>query len=217
MSRLSYGRWECTPGSFDVTRAFQVFPSNNDLGIPDLQPFTGEVPDFFIPWNDRVRSDRKLSRSARHFFLDDYRFESLWNMPGRYNQRIRECGAVLSPDFSLWVDQPKATQIWNTFRNRWLGVLWQREGVPVIPTVTWAEPASYEFCFQGLPKGSIVAVSTVGCIRSKDARDLFVAGYKEMLNVLEPKRVLIYGKPIEEVSGLATAYHFPTRWEKRSR
>lgn len=212
-SRLQYGRWASVPGNFDVCRSLQVFPSSNVLGIPDLEPFNGKVPDFLLPWTQRVRSAGKASRSARHFFLDDYRFESLWTAPGRYKLRVHDCGFVLTPDFSLWLDQPAATQIWNTFRNRWMGCLWQREGVTVIPTVTWADETSYMFCFLGLPRNSVVAVSTVGCIRCPKARIAFIKGYTEMVRVLRPTLVLVYGKPISEVMALAPCHFYKTRWE----
>lgn len=214
-ARLSYGRWACLPGNFDVVRALQTFPADNELGIPAMSPYQGDPPDFLLPWTQRVRSDRKLSRSARHFFLDDYRFESLWTSPNRYLDRVRETGYLLTPDFSLWTDQPVATQIWNTFRNRWMGVLWQREGADVIPTVSWSDARSYDFCFLGIPQRSVVAVSTVGIVRNQEARKLFIQGYEEMLRRLDPRLVIIYGKPIDEVSGLVTAYHYRTRWDEK--
>lgn len=190
----------------------QVFPATNALGIPDLQPFNGAAPDFFLPWTQRVRSDAMLSRCARHFFLDDYRFESLWAAPNRYLCRVKACGYVLTPDFSLWLDQPMATQIWNTFRNRWMGALWQMHGAQVIPTVSWAGPESYSFCFLGLPQRSILAVSTVGCIRNAEARAFYIRGYTEMVRRLQPSLVLVYGKQIEEVAHLAPALIFAHRW-----
>lgn len=34
------------------------------------------------------------------------------------------------------------------------------KGIRVIPTVAWSDRGSFDFCFKGIPKGSIVAVST---------------------------------------------------------
>ena len=34
---MEHGRWACLPGSFDVVRALQTFPSNNRLGIPEIE------------------------------------------------------------------------------------------------------------------------------------------------------------------------------------
>ena len=36
----------------------------------------------------------------------------------------------------------------------------------VIPTISWSGARSYEFCFDGVEKGSIVAVGMIGCKRA---------------------------------------------------
>lgn len=51
-------------------------------------------------------------------------------------------------------------QLYNTFRNRWCGAYFASEGMRVIPTVSWGDERSFAFCFEGIPKGSTVAVST---------------------------------------------------------
>ena len=50
--------------------------------------------------------------------------------------------------------------ILSTFKNRWCGALWQSLGMKVIPTINWGTHASYEFCFDGVEEGSVVAVAT---------------------------------------------------------
>lgn len=74
---------------------------------------------------------------------------------------------VLTPDFSLYTDMPKAMMIWNTYRSRLLGWFWQQEGLTVIPTVSWADEDSFNFAFDGLPLNATLAVSTVGVKRAK--------------------------------------------------
>ena len=37
-----------------------------------------------------------------HFFLDDYKFESLWKDPDPRIERLKRFRAVLSPDYSLY-------------------------------------------------------------------------------------------------------------------
>lgn len=54
----------------------------------------------------------------------------------------------------------KALQLYNTFRNRWCGAYLASKDIQVIPTVNWGDENTFEFCFDGIPKGSIVAVST---------------------------------------------------------
>ena len=64
----------------------------------------------------------------------------------------------------------------------------------VIPTVSWSTDDSYDFCFRGIETGSTVAISTLGCLRNKDSRELFMEGYEEMRLQLKPEKILLYGK-----------------------
>ena len=50
-------------------------------------------------------------------------------------------------------------QLYNVFRNRWCGAYFASKGMRVVPTVSWGEENTFDFCFMGIPKGSTVAVS----------------------------------------------------------
>ena len=131
-----------------------------------------------------------------HFFIDDYQFERLWQRPERYLDVLRPYQCVLTPDFSLYMDMPDAMQEWNRYRSAALGWYWAQNGITVIPTLSWAQPSSYRFCFNGIPKHSTVATSTVGVARDKDAQKIWHDGMREAMKRLEPSRVLLYGKNI---------------------
>ncbi len=64
--------------------------------------------------------------------------------------------------------------------------------------MAWGEPNTYWFCFDGIAKGSVVAVSTLG-VRTE--KTLFMQGYDEMLRKIKPDTVICYGKPFEEMKG----------------
>ena len=102
-----------------------------------------------------------------HFFLDDYKFEAIWNNPDDRIERLSKYKAVLSPQFSIYYDMPLSIKIYQTFRNRWCGAYLQSKGIKVIPSLAWGEPDTYWFCFDGIEKGSIVAVSTIGVRKEK--------------------------------------------------
>ncbi len=74
----------------------------------------------------------------------------------------------------------------------------QSKGIKVIPTVAWGEPNTFWFCFDGIEKGSPVAVSTLG-VRTEKA--LFMQGYDEMLRKIKPSAIICYGKPFDEMKG----------------
>src|SRR5206468_33366 len=160
--------------------------------IPDLPPAVVE-PARLLPYNARHAIAAARPGDAVHFFLDDYRFETVWSKPERGLSRCCSVGVALTPDFSLWSNMPLVMQVWQVYRSRWCGAWLLSHGVTVIPTVSWSTPDSYPFAFAGIAPGSIVAVSTVGVVRDPEARALFAAGYAAMLDTVRPARVLVYG------------------------
>ena len=133
-----------------------------------------------------------------HFFLDDYKFEAIWKDPEPRIERLAQYRAVLSPQFSTYYTMPQAMQVYNMFRSRWCGAYLQSKGITVIPTVSWGQPESYDYCFEGIERGSIVAVSTLGVKREKE---FFLNGYNEMMRRLSPAAVICYSEPYPEMTG----------------
>lgn len=133
-----------------------------------------------------------------HFFLDDYKFEVMWNDPEPRIERLKKYKAVLAPNYSIYTEMPLSLKVYNTFRSRWCGAYLQSKGIKVIPTVAWGEPNTFWFCFDGIEKGSTVAVSTLG-VRKEKA--LFLQGYNELIRKVKPQAVICYGEPFEEMQG----------------
>lgn len=259
-------RWQARPpGNLDTLNTRALYPSVNQWGIPDLEPFTrsaidagtdgrsaglegpssfrpvnrgtfdqvdwpkgqpagddlgahdhrgidagNAVPARLAPWNSRYAHEHPDPGCALHFFLDDYRFETTWSRPAQTLSRARAYGCALTPDFSLWLEMPPAMQLWQTYRNRWVGAHWQAHGVAIIPTVSWAGEASHDFAFAGIPYRATVAVSTVGC-----REETFRAGWDAMLDRLDPAHVLVYGRMLPCMAGTATTItRYPSRWER---
>ncbi len=218
MSTRSSHNWQTQPGYMDSLHLNERFPANNRWGIPQLTPVTKQhLPDTLIAYGYRARPKEPFKAPATHFFLDDYRFESVWRFPRKTLPKARKYPFVLTPDFSLYRDWPLAAQLWNVYRSRWCGAFWQRQGLWVIPTVSWSSADSYPFCFLGIPKGSVVAVSAVGVKWRTDLLEhaLFVKGFQEMLRQIEPVSVIAYGSLPPICNELTAVIHRPTRWDKR--
>lgn len=79
-------------------------------------------------------------------------------------------------------------------QSRAVGQLFGHHGLKVIPTVRWANSDDFDFCFLGIATESIVAISTLGCIGTKEEKIQFRVGLKEMLHTLKPKKVLVHGR-----------------------
>ena len=169
-------------------------------------------PARLVPYSDR-HPERSKPGDCTHFFLDDYRFETVWSKPERPLSRLRRVGMALTPDFSLWTEMPFAVQLWQVYRARWCGAWMLAHGVDVIPTVSWSTPESHPFCFAGIATGSVVAVSSVGVLRDRQALRLFAAGYEAMLERIRPTLVLCYGRLPAGLPDVP-ARCYPTRWER---
>jgi hypothetical protein len=216
--RISRQDWQGKPGSFDALNASRIFEGTGPLGIPALRhtPLSA-IPDWLVAYRARVRSPKfDFNRAAVHFFLDDYRFETVWARPLRALEHLSKYHILLTPDFSLYADWPLVMQQWNVYRSRWCGRYWQELGYQVISTVSWSTPESFEFCFEGLPRNSVVAVSALGVKVGEPAqRDGFMAGFREMVARLAPSRVLAYGGLPDEAYTLAHIISYSTRWDRR--
>lgn len=153
------------------------------------------VPDKLIGFN-YMKSSTDTDVGI-HMYVDDYQFERLWNKPEAYLDELRQFQCVFTPDFSLYLDMPMAMKIWNVYRSRMLGQYWQRNGIQVIPTISWAEEETFQFCFDGVEQGSIVSISTIGVKRDEYAYQIWSAGVKAMKEHIQPSMILVYGGKLD--------------------
>ena len=192
-----------------------LYPADNRYGIPALRytPVSA-LPHWLIPYRTRVRPGQSMAGGAVHFFLFDGIFESVWNCPHKTARYLAGFTTVLTPDFSLNTDMPLAAQVWNTYRTRWCGAHWQAHGYQVVPTAAWSTPASYDFCFLGLPQHGPVALTTLGS-RSAGSRAAFLHGFAALLERIQPAVVLCYGTPLPEMEMRVPLQVYPDRWQDR--
>ena len=162
----------------------------DEFGMPTMEP-CDFVPGELMAFN-YCKSAKEFSAGI-HFFIDDYQFERVWNRPSAYIELLKRFPCVLTPDFSMYLDMPLPMQIWNEYRRRALGNLWQRRGMNVVPTLSWSDERSYGFCFDGLPTRATYATSTVGVKNDEEARVVWHAGMAAAMERLQPKRILLYG------------------------
>ncbi|MDO4575902.1 MAG: DUF4417 domain-containing protein [Planctomycetia bacterium] len=169
----------------------------SELDIPAMWSEIHVEPNRLIPFNQvkTFRGDR--ANIGVHFFLDDYQFERVWNRPERYAQMLDGFACVTTPDFSMYSDMPQVMQMWNHYRKQLIGQFWQNRGLTVVPTLNWSSQRSFQFCFDGIPKHSTVAVSSVGCCKNPTVREKWIQGMNMAVQVLQPRNILFYGDTIE--------------------
>ena len=183
------------------------FKGSGEFNIPVIpkSDFSEEdLENLLLIGFDRAKNDRKNLNRMVHFFLYDYKFEKIWQHPDDYVDKLKDYKGVLSPDFSMYLEMNRTLQLYNTFRNRWCGAYLASKGIKVIPTINWGNEDTFDFCFQGVPKGSIVAVSTYMVQEHNnhaDQKDFFLKGYNEMLRRIQPAKIICYSQPFPEMEG----------------
>ena len=175
------------------------FESENLWGFPIVKKQELDLNNIdLIACSDTSSQDVSNLHKGVHFFTDDYRFESLYTHPERSFKKFSTYRFLLTPDYSLYSEMKPWRQIESIGKARWVGAYWQSKGLTVIPTISWAQPSSFRFCFDGIQKKSIVAIGMIGCKRQKIA---FMKGYNAMLESIKPSAIICFGKPFPEMKG----------------
>ena len=184
------------------------FLGKNQWQIPDIPKCTltaEELDGLRLIGYDRAKNgnDEHFQRMV-HFFLYDYKFEDIWTTPEKRIEALKKYRAVLTPDFSMYIEMHPVVQLYNTFRNRWVGACLADYGIKIVPAVNWGDDSTFDFCFEGIAKGSAVAVSTYMASahnNHKDQKEWFLKGYNEMLRRIEPSIIICYHTPFPEMQG----------------
>ena len=179
---------------------YGFFDNIGKYNIPIIKPVNIDNLPELISFN-YAKSTKDKADKGIHFFVDDYQFLRLWKNPSQYINLLKQFRVVFTPDFSLYTDFPVAMQIYNHYRKHWLGAYWQSQGITVVPTIGWSDSQSYDWCFDGEPVGGTVAVSSVGTQNNKHAKQLFLDGYNQMIQRLNPQTIIFYGDVPSECRG----------------
>ena len=158
----------------------RIFDGVGAYDIPQLKPVDIDLDDEvnMISFNYAL-GEKHPEDKIVHFYIDDYQFERVWRMPDRYIDLLSKFKAVLSPDFSIYDDFPKAVNIFNHYRKHWLSAYWQENGIKVIPTICWGDENSFDWCLDGVPRHSVISTSSIGCFASPDGKQDWKNAYRK--------------------------------------
>ena len=190
---------------------YMLFPYKNKYCIPELKEnmiYDGVIDDVLWTHNEEkdenkkylalygnMAIDERLAGQIIGFFVDDHRFEVVWNqaVSALYKFDKIKPTALLTPNFSLWADEPKPFQIMAWYKTMWCGRYWQEAGYKIIPTLNWSDESSHEFCFLGLPKKMNSAIIQTRNIKTKSEFANFKKGISYIKENFEIKKFFIYG------------------------
>ena len=174
------------------------FESAGRWGIPVIKKQDIPLDNVgLIAFSDtRSKASSKDKSKGVHFCIDDYRFNSVYNIPYRSLNKLSQYAFLCTPDFSTYQEMEYWRQMESVAHSRWVGAFWQSNGLLVVPTITWSDAGSYDFCFGSVETGSTVLVGMPGCKQDKMS---FLRGYYVMMERIKPSAVICFGDPYEEM------------------
>lgn len=156
-----------------------LFASNNEYDIPVLKMSKEKVylqlP--FKPYGADART--KTGVGTYHFYVDDYRFNAIWNDPTKLINS--GCSAIVEPNCSLYETTPIGYGIFLIYKKRWIARLLQDYDIDVFVDLNVTEKF-HKYNILGIPKGY---------------NAFFTRGYDNRLNALEKELQIA-----REISGL---------------
>ncbi|MBO4680739.1 MAG: DUF4417 domain-containing protein [Clostridiales bacterium] len=130
-----------------------------------------------------------------HCFVDDYQFCRLYRNFDKYIPFMQRTKAMASSDFSMYRNYSTEHQIWNCRKNRAVAYAMQQiKGFETIPTAGFGGPETWEWCFDGLPTRSSLAITTNGVRNDPEARRLFIGGVNALIFQKKPTALIICGE-----------------------
>ena len=170
----------------------------SETGLP-LFECSNSLPLELISFKNASQSND--AHEWVHFYEKDERIELVWESPELWAERLRRFSGIISPDLSICRDMPLPVQNWNNYRNRTLAYFFAEQGFKIIPNVRFGAKDSYPFCFDGIESNKPVCVSTLGVLASYEDQKSFRDGFSEMLSLLTPCTVIVYGQMPAEIFG----------------
>lgn len=133
------------------------------------------------------------ARLLLHGYVEDRKLHTQLTDPARWVHRFTGFGAVIAPDFSIRQGDPRDRRVFAVRMSRAVGAYYASRGLKVIPNVRWGDSRDFDYCFDGIERGSIVAVSNHGCWRDGRLRQGFLAGLPVLVERLQPAAVYVHG------------------------
>ena len=177
----------------NLTLTKSGYPIIKGIGINELDI----LKYILIPFNYAMSCKNK-AKCGVHFYIDDYQFERIWKKPKLYLHLLKQFKFIIMPDFSLYKNFPQPLQMYNLYKSKLLAAYFENNGILVIPNVTWIDIESLSWTLDGIPKYSLIALSTNGCL-NKNVKNNFIECYNKAMEILKPLKIIVIGELPEEL------------------
>lgn len=127
-----------------------LYPANNIYDIPTLKlELQGDYPQLPIkPYGADSRNKSEVG--TYHFYVDDYRFEAIWDDPTKILKS--GCTSIFEPNLSLYDTTPISYGMYLIYKKRWISRFFQENGIKVFADLNVSKKF-YEYNILGIPDG----------------------------------------------------------------
>lgn len=174
-----------------VTDLCQSVTLTSKYQQPILHAYTGAPPNIIRAVSRTKEKERFYT--CGHFYIEDAKIERYWNNLSKYESQFAQFRVLIAPNLSCTEQMPLEAKRWNMFRNKLMAAWLQSRGINVIPDIMWWENADMEWCLDGIPKYSVIAINSTGLRLNKHSKQIWLEGYKQAVEILEPTMILRYG------------------------
>ena len=180
-----------------------------DQDIPLCPNTLSDEPQRLISWPTAKRIyNQEMRRGNRdfrvdalvHFYVDDNKFDGvfsgIWQRPKRALEILEHFNGIVTPDYSICQDFPKAIKLFNVYRMRAFGHWIGAQGLQVVNNVRWGGTETWGYCNNGIPMRTPIFIGAVASsLKSRVNHPLFDIGFARTIEQLEPSVVYFYGSP----------------------
>lgn len=159
--------------------------------MPIMKPEIA-VPKGLISFSEAM--DRRCTdfECYVHFYENDCHIERFWNSPWKYMDRLSMFSGFISPDYSSTPDMKLPQRQFNVYRNQLVGAWLQSLGYHALCNVR-TPTFKHAYSLSGVPKHSLLAIGSVGCLKNIADRHRFEGGLIRLIDDLEPVGLIVCG------------------------
>jgi len=176
-----------------------LLPSNTPVEgkfqLPKVLPFTGAIPEVFIPYSAKVCYNAIFK--GVYCNIHDAGFSSTWNQPVKALKKVKHYMVAVSPDHTLWADGLLCENIEQLRKSRTTQRFWQNNGIATIQTASWGNAESVlTYAFDGLAENSWTAIGHQRMGNNAEQR-LFKFAVMSLVERKHPIGLLVFGLPLD--------------------
>lgn len=167
------------------------------------------LPDYLCLYKE-LKDYKKTLKTFVTFYQFDDEFDlingifyaiyfNIKDLLDYYKERFRGVFGFISPDYTQAGDIHFIENAYRCFKARIVSIWLIMEcDAVVIPNIAYVNERSKEYCFDGIGKGSIVAISAKGLIKEESQRKILLETVKETVDIVCPKAIVVCSVTAED-------------------